>query len=310
MENLIILGNGFDLDHELKTEYDDFRKYLLSIGKLKVNDDIYDAPIPDSMIDNYGNNIFPNKLELCRYIVSQIDKTSIDDEWGNFEELLGYIFDDNHLKTFSDFDFENGDGFDDMRNNEDIASNSFEAMKEITPLFQDWINDEYNYQSKDIKIKNNVANLLRKCNYILNFNYTPTVENIYGNENVFHIHGDLNNGIILGHKNMDYYDVYDSYPGADNGVNQLRDYFLKNTNYIIDENSNFFDGLSKVKEIYFYGFSFSKVDQPYISKLIKSVHSNSKWFLHESEYEKDNIDKYSEILKSFGVNDEDIRQWS
>ncbi|WP_276495249.1 AbiH family protein [Bacillus nitratireducens] len=29
MSKLFLIGNGFDIDHDLKTAYEDFRKYLL-----------------------------------------------------------------------------------------------------------------------------------------------------------------------------------------------------------------------------------------------------------------------------------------
>lgn len=33
MKRLIMVGNGFDLHHKMKTKYTDYRNYLLSIGE-------------------------------------------------------------------------------------------------------------------------------------------------------------------------------------------------------------------------------------------------------------------------------------
>lgn len=43
--------------------------------------------------------------------------------------------------------------------------------------------------------------MLKNSHYILNFNYTDTLEKIYGEKSVFHIHGNQHSSIIFGHGN-------------------------------------------------------------------------------------------------------------
>ncbi len=53
--------------------------------------------------------------------------------------------------------------------------------------------------SKDLYIKNNRIDLVNQANYCVSFNYTSTLEQLYFNENVYHIHGIVkNNDIVLG----------------------------------------------------------------------------------------------------------------
>lgn len=95
----------------------------------------------------------------------------------------------------------------------------------------------------------NIEKLRKKPSFknslFLNFNYTRTIEQVYGIKasDICHIHGEVSSrteGIYFGN-------------GDD------------------EEFEGFFDRLSKVNKIYSYGFSFSEVDMPYIEEIAKIV---------------------------------------
>ena len=88
----------------------------------------------------------------------------------------------------------------------------------------------------------------------LSFNYTETVEELYGvpGSRVLHIHGKRNESdLVVGHKEMsqpdDEEEVYEHYQEGE--LKALRDRFVSETtkpvNAIISENRSFFDQLSE-----------------------------------------------------------------
>lgn len=72
--------------------------------------------------------------------------------------------------------------------------------------FEDYLSVEYDKQAAKFKIDSNVKNVLDTADIVLNFNYTNTLQDVYGIESSkeIHVHGDFTASMILGHSN--YYD--------------------------------------------------------------------------------------------------------
>lgn len=136
---------------------------------------------------------------------------------------------------------------------------------------------------------------------ILNFNYTETIESLYGRE-CYHIHGtsfdpiffDVDNDtymnrIVLGHEyeneieddkyEDDFHDCYDS-EGPVNIEREYRKIFSKKCNEIIAEYP-FFSVLEKeyesIDEVIVMGHSLADVDAPYIKKIISIIGDSIPW---------------------------------
>lgn len=113
MEQLYIIGNGFDRHHELYTRYEDFDRFV----KLNCND---------------IENIFENYFKL------RINYKSL---WTNFEEDLGtfkwqsFFKDNNHLNILDD-DFRPSFTFGLQ---EDLEQQAEELKCDIAKAFHDWI---------------------------------------------------------------------------------------------------------------------------------------------------------------------------
>ena len=162
MANLYIVGNGFDIDHDMKTSYcPDFKDFIEM---------------------NYEGGVENFSLE------EDIDV----DLWSDFENALGRI-DFNYTILESSSDSESAKvGYCNMHKTKD----------NIEKFFKKWI--------ESIKIEK-----VRKYNfveddYFVTFNYTKTLEEIYGiKENrIWHIHGKQGGNLIFGHNEKYLYEEY------------------------------------------------------------------------------------------------------
>jgi hypothetical protein len=146
-----------------------------------------------------------------------------------------------------------------------------------------------------------------KSNYFLTFNYTRTLERVYGvpESNICHIHGVSNNAknlndttsgdLIFGHGQ----EVFDT--NVTNIPNTAYNINKKPVNRCIIKNQLFFEKLAGVTNIYSYGFSFGDVDMPYIKKICHSIGdtSNVTWYFNDYKIEKYRM-SYEEKIRKTG----------
>ncbi|MDX1349765.1 MAG: AbiH family protein [Putridiphycobacter sp.] len=195
MANLIIVGNGFDLAHELETKYSDFLKYLLKTE--------YENP------DSMANLFFIHGSIRAKYstfdnFYREFDYNEISTE----NQFFRLVLSNSRDALWSDIEF----------------LYSRELMKIAKPQAENQIRKLNNeFETIKIKLQNYLAieekafsaiNMYRDFfrildsdnTIILNFNYTATVSNYFSNEGwkakVLHVHGRLNddsNPIIFGY---------------------------------------------------------------------------------------------------------------
>lgn len=266
---LCILGNGFDLMHNVRSSYYAFRD---SIGK---------------------NNSLRTILEF--YLTPE-------DIWADFEDSLArfnvgatassWLVED-WLDTFDAFD-------------EDASATSFymvaewaaEPMRaigdELPKRFRRWV-DSLTVGTADRPLKR-----LFRNSKVLCFNYTEFVETMYGvpNENVCYIHGSRRwkkghppEKLILGHlpgASDNAYDFDDGHRrGAKNPfrrkmvelaqenairiISEWDEELTKDSRKIIHEHKNFFDRLSGITTVVTVGHSFAPVDQNYFAAVAAAL---------------------------------------
>ena len=291
MRNLFIIGNGFDLAHKLPTKYYDFKNYLLEKFPNVDTECVY---VPESIIDQNGDKVYSNTevVSFLLKIISEID----GDGWNDLETALGMIDYDDY---FTLFELRDGDKeYLTIYNNEDTAEKIFDVVYKIKQFFSDWI------EEVDItEVQSNIMmkNLFDKHNNIfINFNYTETLEKIYGIKDVCHIHGIRSSDIIFGHGSTSNFDYYEqNFTGAEEYMEKLQNSLKKDTKQAIEKHKYFFDKLSGVESVYSYGFSFSDVDLVYIEEICK--HMNTKeviWYLNSYD-DKRNF-AFKERIKKCG----------
>jgi hypothetical protein len=169
--NLIILGNGFDLAHGLKTGYKDFILKVVEdhLNDRSVNTDILEATSGMKTLDDIANSNYVYG-GFKNHFFKKILQLTVLNNWCDIEYL--YFKDLSSLK-------ENPQKFN---NNFQSIQNHLESY---LTLISSKIEANKHYQS----IFNYVPNPV-----VLNFNYTNTVKQyIPQNVPVINIHGELNN---------------------------------------------------------------------------------------------------------------------
>lgn len=257
MHKLFIIGNGFDCyAHRdkngvgMKTMYKDFKEYILS----RYPDIVYNNGVPEQCLTADHHDYDYDDDEVAGYIVQILDCCQ-DDNWSTLEKALGDDIYDIFAEDFLDVDILNQKDSEISRSiaaNEIMGSairSTFILLKE---LFVDWVNDELknitykNYAKrknfKKVLIGHSLLDLLGgiKRTYI-NFNYTDTLENIYkiSSSKVFHLHGKPGSTIYFGHGNdNDNFETYGTW-GAEDDMNYIKKYFLKDTQGVISQNYSF-----------------------------------------------------------------------
>ena len=137
MNRLVIVGNGFDLHHRMKTRYTDYRDYLLSIGE-------------DNIVTCF---------EKC-------DEIAPEYMWNRLEEVIGMLSYEDAYCYLTSY------GSDEWR---DSAHHDFQyeidKMTEYWPGLKDnligWIQN-IKYTNEDVRLRK----LISEATRFLSFNYT------------------------------------------------------------------------------------------------------------------------------------------
>lgn len=103
MTNLFIIGNGFDLSHNLPTHYDNFREYLRTTYSYKFDEE--PTRLANVTMDPSGKWIYDD--ESVHYLDSLISLASDYETWADFESSLGcldYSIVDEYIQISLDSD--------------------------------------------------------------------------------------------------------------------------------------------------------------------------------------------------------------
>lgn len=292
---LLIIGNGFDSAHSLPTSYNDFKKYMSDTireyqGKEKSEELIELKEVPragmpkihinNEIIDDYGN-----ESKIIYWLMDEIAKKKRDIKWGKFEDYLGQLNISKILRKWGSDDFE--------------VNYLREVIDDISGFFFEWINT-INLDSVQKK-KPYLSIIDKKSDIAISFNYTETLETIYGVKasNICYIHGQREtNPELRRQKSMLAIGKNSSKLVVGFGSKHIKNKKLinkkillmglyKDTEDIIRKHKYFFDRVAslEIKEIYSLGFSFSDVDMPYIKKICDELkrENNVKkmtWFIN------------------------------
>lgn len=170
---LIIIGNGFDLYHGLSTSYSDYRDWLL---------DHDEQVVADFESFDYATECLLHESSLSCQSSSMEEG---DRRWSSLEESLGIEWDDLCYETL-------GHAYPNLTD-DNPGWNDFwielqvrlEYLKKLTrDRFREWV------ESIDLSKAQPVLDLPGTASFIT-FNYTPTLEYVYGvsPDKILHIHG-------------------------------------------------------------------------------------------------------------------------
>lgn len=281
MSVLYIIGNGFDLYHQLNTRYTDFASYL----------EVQNQRILDDFNQYY---YMVNNQEL----------------WADFEANLSNLDTELVLDELSDYlpgsfggDFQDRDRYAYQIEIEMLVARLTTEMKDE---FKKFIVNACNV---NLNPKNNIRFITNSR--FISFNYSDTLEKVYkiSRAEILYIHGSAfaNDSIILGHGvdlskftndvveaappedlteeelEMWYQEMSDKFDYEyELGVTEVNSYLaasFKNSAEIINENKGYFASLHGIDTVVILGHSMSDVDMPYFAEISKHIKKNSYWLV-------------------------------
>ena len=207
IRRLLIVGNGFDLAHRMKTTFDNFIEsdpsFESRFGMFRGEDGLWRG--------------FENKVGV---IVSHIAKNYAvyPDIAEKMDDILREYKPDEHgipayYVTGSEFSdrFEGG--------NAKLAYYDM-CFEYFCDEFKRYLVRKYDDTGirETVKRIDGMERFLGQFSDIISFNYTSTIESLYGRGDVIHIHGDLNEDILLGCKPIDEAEnliITEEYPDID-----------------------------------------------------------------------------------------------
>ena len=298
MRTLYLLGNGFDIAHDIKTPYSAFRAFL--------------AEKYDSFLRQFEAmyNIYPlddTEPWYTEGAQKRWDESVLKGLWKSFEEEIGNPdVDRMHDMAESLIDGMPEEGVKDTL---DYYWKEEYCFSEFFPKYVlEWL--ETIDTSKAICKKDALVN--NQSDLFINFNYTDTLERVYGIKNVLHIHGGVPSCSdippIMGHGNKYLIDLYrrkaddaqqEFIEWEESICNAIANYceaLYKDTDSIILLNEDFFSSLHDVEQIVCFGLSFGDVDVPYLERIQREINPTTKWkvYYHGSE-------SYKRLRDVFGI---------
>ena len=264
-EILYIIGNGFDIAHNIKSKYSDFQKWCCDN---KLNISIFDA-------------LFSTRQDF----------------WKDIETALG-SYDEEAILEFckpdEEFDYEHP--LSSSAKVEDAPMNILKpALDDLRIWFVKWVN------SIDISSAKPYLHLHKDAKYFT-FNYTETLENVYiiPFDNICHIHGNRllhDNQYIFGHNNLKKDNgKYGERPlfeeNAYLSIVECFNEFIKPIKEKIGSNKLFFESLSDIKFVYVLGHSLSAIDIDYFKEIFFQFKQQPRFIFstHDKKDEKMVID--------------------
>lgn len=285
--NLYLIGNGFDIHHNIRCKYSDFYEWLC-----------------------VNNPMLENRL-------FQVYDLHHNDFWSSFETNLGEITTEAILEGYvyapmMMFIHSINEEEPVVLNMDDYTEQVGEIGYTLERLYNDL---QLAFSNWIFQLEN--ANPMRKVridknnSVFINFNYTQTLENLYAilSSNILYIHGCAvkNDKLIFGHnKTPDKLleNWQDNYSQEELSVlveasNELS-VLYKDVKFIIEKNHLFWEKIKSAKKIHVWGLSLSEVDIPYLNHIHSILIKNSvEWEF--SWYSESDRNRIKEIIKDIGI---------
>lgn len=290
VKHLYIIGNGFDIHHDIPSKY----------------------------FDNHGGDCFRKWLEMNNYdLLYAIDENfgfQTNEWWEKFEENLASV---DTLRIAYEEAFEHYPNFgDDNFRDKDWDEAGIAIEIRLDSLYVDISNalKKWVVQLPKGNDKKRIR-LVTEQSIFISFNYTQTLEDLYliPPERILHIHGCVDGeSLIFGHgaqysdlqKKMEKVEKVETgdfvYQIAKDSALYNVASHKKDVDSIIDKHKYWFDNLSNITHVHIFGHSLSKVDLPYFSKIFDSC-NKQEVIVEISCFDEESIEKAEWFVKSFSI---------
>ena len=204
--------------------------------------------------------------------------------WRRFEEALGK-FDTEGIFAYSteDIQIDYDHAMRDTAVVEDVPEQEFRSLSdEMQETFEAWVSS-----NNHLHVRPRSIPLFDASGLFLSFNYTDTLESVYGvaHSQIAYIHGNASRGdrLIVGHCNHvaeirdDDMPLYEE--NSRNSIIRQGNAQAKDTAEAISRHLSFFQMLhQQVDAIVVYGHSLAMVDDPYFAEVIGHTGKFVPWY--------------------------------
>lgn len=268
----------------------------------------YDVPHTRNLLGRYERDQIVDVFGFLDYCITKSEKGNVpfnfyvDTEWRVIEETLGNL---DLLEFFEESDYTYPNFLDYPA--EFLLYDIAECFKFLPRLLYSWV------KQLEIDTVKPIASFQKlfdaENDMFFTFNYTRTLEEVYGARQVLHVHGEIGRGILLGHTpniDVDSFCQRNSIPSCCYHAAKV---LLEITEKDTIQNSKNLDAYylfmdREITDIYSYGFSFGEVDWPYIKDICKTL-DTSKIVWHLSDYSDiSERNRYQEIIRDCGFKGE------
>lgn len=286
-----IIGNGFDIAHNLKTSYSCFREYLKKYHEefLVELEKLYGFyPIDED--DPYAG--------FTKDAIKEREESIENILWGRFEENLGKVDEDEIYGRCKS-------AVKDLEEGLELPVQIGDTLNTYFDKEYRFIQDLQEYLLKWVRqIRLNKAPVKRKKlltdadDLFLTFNYTPTLERVYGikSSQVCHIHGGYSPYCslrpIIGHANKNaieqqrkwQHECDEKFEEGEASIHKaIADFYertLKDTDKYIGYNASFLNRAQNADSIEVIGQSIENVDQPYYKYVLSLAGRKIPWTIY------------------------------
>jgi hypothetical protein len=297
-KTLYIIGNGFDLAHEIKSSYADYKSFYSD----KEN------------CENGGTESYIIRPKERECVVEKGLKPEtffgeLSGDWSNIEEALG-AYEVETIRQYIECDYK----VKDFRVEDDLKSSRLKyffanTINALRTLFKKWVDNI------DINVKpNNKQYPFKKDSILLTFNYTETLESLYGIEifRICYIHGKRKRDeqYVFGHnrheipikiqKHLDYIGNID----IKKEVIDIMNDFVKPYDRCLNWLNHFLEN-EKINEVVVYGHSLGGVDFEYFKMIVNKIGNIVPWTV--DYYYEDEIDRIYNVKKNLNLTNVYVR---
>lgn len=326
--NLLIVGNGFDLEHDLKTHYTDFfdtiSNRVSSQNEIILNNHKYlieDNNLLLYLLDEYkqnklqGNNWIDIETELKK-IITLIEEIRTN----NFIDNINYYSGENEytiinkIQSKSSYYFKNylfpfttgtiGINFYRyVKEKYDTSIKNLENnLNELTNMLRDYLLEQ---NISNLTKTKDISDIDYKITHVLSFNYTDTFRKTYStlsDNKINFIHGELNkNNLVLGINETLTKDIQDKIVDTVYFKKYFQRIYKKTDyKYISWIDSTDSKNYADFDSVYIHGHSLDESDKEILEKIINSVlkkdTSTVKIFYYDEKHYRQEVTNLIKVL--------------
>lgn len=326
--NLLIIGNGFDLEHDLKTHYTDFfdtiNNNVSSKNEIILNNNKYlieDNHLLLYLLEEYkqnklqGNNWIDIETELKK-IITLIEEIRTN----NFIDNINYYKGENEytiinkIQSKSSHYFKNSlspfisgtfgvNFYKYIKEKYDTSIKTLEKdLNELTDMLRDYLLEQ---DISNLTKTKDISDIDYKITHVLSFNYTDTFRQLYSdidNNKIDFIHGSLNkNNLVLGINETLTEDTENKIVDTVYFKKYFQRIYKKTDyQYVSWLDSTDSQNYADFDTVYIHGHSLDESDKEILEKIINSVlkkdTSTVKIFYYDEKHYRQEVTNLIKVL--------------